>query len=115
MINESKVRAISDIQSLLSFMYDELDWVLPPEPTLDEVTFDWTGTELNLSDDISRRLQGGVVRQLRPLQEGQPWGIFLVHFSGSRVYTTALRQVLRRLVAKKPDIPAWQCANILFI
>ena len=119
MIREDKVRTISNIQSLLSFMSDELDWVLPPEPTLDEVTFDWTGTELNISDDISGRLQDGVVRQLRPLQEGQPWGIFLVDFAGPRVYTTALRQVLRRLVpsrrASRPDMPAWQCENILFI
>jgi hypothetical protein len=118
MISENKVRTISNIQSLLSFMSGELDWVLPPEPTLDEVTFDWTGAELNLSDDISRRLQSGVVRQLRPLREGQPWGIFFIDFAGSRVYTTALRQVLRRLVpsrrAARPDMPAWQCEKHTF-
>ena len=73
-IAESKVRAIIDIQSLLSFMSDELDWALPQKPTLDEVTFDLTGTELNLSGDVSRRLQDGVIRQLRPSEKGNPGG-----------------------------------------
>jgi len=119
MITEDKVRVIHSIEQLLSFMRDELDWLLPPQSSLEEVTFDWTGTELKLSDDISLRLQDGVVRQLRPLQDGQPWGVFLVDFAGPRVYATALRQVLRRLVparrTSRPDMPAWQCENILFI
>lgn len=115
MIPEDKVRDIKDTQSLLYFMNSELGWELPLEADVDELTFEWTGAELSLGDDISGKFEGGVVKELRLLRGDQPWGIFLVDFTGSRVYTTALRQVLRRLVAKKPDIPAWQCENILFI
>ncbi len=115
MIPEDKVRDIKDTQSLLYFMNSELGWEFPLEADVDELTFEWTGAELSLGDDISGRFEGGVVREFRPLRGDQPWGIFLVDFTGSRVYATALRQVLRRLVAKKPDIPAWQCENILFI
>jgi len=115
LIPEDKVRNIKDTQSLLYFMNSELGWEFPLEADVDELTFEWTGAELSLGDDISGRFEGGVVKELRPLRGDQPWGIFLVDFTGSRAYTTALRQVLRRLVAKKPDIPAWQCENILFI
>ena len=115
MIPEDKVRDIKDTQSLLYFMNNELGWEFPLEVDVEELTFEWTGAELSLGDDISGRFEGGVVKEFRPLRGDQPWGIFLVDFTGSRVYATALRQVLRRLVAKKPDIPAWQCENILFI
>ena len=116
MIPEDKVRDIKDTQSLLYFMNSELGWEFPLEADVDELTFEWTGAELSLGDDISGRFEGGVVREFRPLRGEQPWGIFLVDFAGSRVYTTALRQVLRRLVAqKKPDMPAWRCDDILFI
>jgi len=87
-------------------MNSELGWEFPLEADVDELTFEWTGAELSLGDDISGKFEGGVVKEFRPLRGDQPWGIFLVDFTGSRVYTTALRQVLRRLVAKKPDIPA---------
>ena len=110
MITEDKVRVIHSIEQLLPFMRDELDWQLPPQSTLEEVTFDWTGAELNLSEDATHRLKGGIVRQLRPLREGQPWGVFLVEFADSRVYQTALRQILRRLVpsrrSSRPDLPS---------
>jgi len=119
MIPEDKVRSIGDTQSLLSFMSKELDWELPSPAAIDELTFEWTGTELSLSDDIACKFKGGAIKQIQPLRKGQPWGIFLVDFAGSRVYTTALRQVLRRLVpsrrAQKPDMPAWYCQNMLFI
>lgn len=115
MIPEDKVHDIKDTQSLLHFLNSELGWEFPLEADVDELTFEWTGAELSLGDDISGKFEGGVVKELRPLRGDQPWGIFLVDFAGSRAYTTALRQVLRRLVAKKPDIPAWQCENILFI
>jgi len=119
MIPEDKVRAIHSTEQLLSFMHDELDWQLPPQPILEEVTFDWTGAELNLSEDAVRRLRGGVVRQLRPFKEGQPWGVFLVEFADSHVYRTALRQILRRLVpsrrSSRPDLPSWHWENLLFI
>lgn len=119
MISEDKVRSIGDTQSLISFMSKELDWELPSPAAIDELTFEWTGTELSLSDDIVYKLKGGSIKQIQPLRREQPWGVFLVDFAGSRVYTTALRQVLRRLVpsrrAQKPDMPAWHCQNILFI
>ena len=119
MISEDKVRTIHSTEHLLSFMRDELDWPLPSAPILDEVTFGWTGAELNLSEETTQRFQDGIVKQLRPFREGQPWGVFLVEFASPRVYRTALRQILRRLVpsrrSSRPELPSWHCENLLFI
>ena len=117
-IREESVRSVHDIETLLSFLGEELDWPLPPQPTLEEVTFEWNGTELNLSEDTSRRLKGGVVRQIRPFRDGQPWGIFLIEFTGPKVYISTLRQILSRLVSSRrsrSDLPAWHCENLLFL
>jgi len=119
MITEEKVHAIDDTQSLLAFMSEELDWDLPSPATVDELTFEWTGTELNLSENVACKLKSGSIKQIQPFRKGQPWGIFLIDFATPHLYTTALRQVLRRLVpsrrTQKPNIPAWQSENLLFI
>jgi type I restriction-modification system DNA methylase subunit len=119
MITEDKVHDIRDVQSLLTFMSEELDWQLPSPASVDELTFEWTGSELNLSEDVTRKLKSGSIKQIQPLREGQPWGIFLIDFATPHLYTTALRQVLRRLVPsrriQKPNVPAWHCDNLLFI
>lgn len=100
-------------------MRDELRWPLPQESPGEELTFDWSASELRVSEAHASRLRDGVVRQLRPLrEEGQPWGIFLVEFTDERVYRTALRQVLRGLVpSRRRDsaLPAWRHENLLFI
>jgi len=118
-ISEEKVRSITDSNSLFAFMSRELGWELPSPATVDELTFEWTGSELNLSEDVTCKLKSGRIRQIQPLRDGQPWGIFLVDFATPHVYTTALRQLLRRLVRSRrmqsPNVPAWQCDDLLFI
>jgi len=118
MVPEKTVRAIRDVGSLFGFLRDELGWLLPNDATLDDVTFDWTGGELRLPQTAGQRLSGGRVRQLRPFRLDQPWGIFLVEFNDSRIYRTALRQVLRGLVPSRrrdPGLRMWHHPNLLFI
>jgi hypothetical protein len=116
MIPEEKVRAIHDVDSLLSFLGENLGWPLPPDPLLEEVTFEWAKEELNLSDDAACRLDGGVVWQVRPFRPDPPLGIFLVKFT-RRVSVNTLRSLLRHLVSKRrhPSLPQWEVEDLLFI
>jgi type I restriction-modification system DNA methylase subunit len=117
-IPEHAVRAIRDLPSLLQFLERELEWKLPPNPTAEEVTFEWSASELRLNEAAQRKLKHGSVLQLRPMTNDQPWGIFIVNFTDGQVYKTALRQVLRGLVPKRrrdSNLPAWKHENILFI
>lgn len=118
MLSDQTVQQVHDLASLLDLLREELGWPLPIEATLEDVTFDWTASELRLQEAHAARLHGGVVQQLRPLAPGQPWGVFLVEFSDGQVYRTALRQVLRGLVPHRrrdPTLPAWQHENLLFL
>ena len=38
--------------------------------TVDELTFKWTGTELNLSEDVNSKLRSGSIKQIQPLRKG---------------------------------------------
>ena len=118
MIEQQRVYSIKDLDSLLGFLREDLYWDLP-EASIDDVSFEWTGLDLNLSEDINKKLKGGLIRQLQPFATNQPWGIFVVEFATREVSIITLRQILRCFVAKRrgarPDLPAWQCENLLFI
>ena len=118
MIAEQEVHNIKGIDSLVSFLREKLNWQLP-EGDISDITFDWTGSELNLSENIHKKLRDGVVRQFQPFKNDQPWGIFVVDFVDPKVSVVSLRQMLRCLVSKKrgqsPDHPSWDLPNLLFI
>ena len=118
MIPETKVYEIQDTDSLLAFLREELNWQLP-EADIGDLTFEWTGTELNLSEDVQKKLKDGVIHQLQPFRIDQPWGVFVIDFAIPMVSVLTLRQILRRLVSKRrlqrPDVPSWKCENLLFI
>ena len=111
----SRIRTIEDCPSLIKYLRDELDWPIDPEADLDEITFDYEAEELRLSEKAAAQL---TVRQLQSLRSNQPWGIFLIEFNDTKLYRTALRQVLRGLVPNRrqsPDRTAWEHENLLFI
>ncbi|MCX6992867.1 MAG: Eco57I restriction-modification methylase domain-containing protein [Kiritimatiellaeota bacterium] len=112
-----KLRSIKTLSALIAYLRDELDWPIEADE-LDELTFDWSADQLLVSDSQARRLTAGVIRQLRPLTAGQPWGIFVVEFADDTFRRGALREILRGLVANRrrdPSLPAWQHENLLFI
>ena len=79
--NLDRLRGIKTLPQLLAYLRDDLQWPLPDNAVADEISFDWSGEDLRLSEKATQRLQGGTIRQLRSLVAGQPWGIFLVEFA----------------------------------
>lgn len=61
------------------------------------------------------------IHQLRPLQHGQPWGVFFVEFEKKKLPVIVLRRILSHLVVKKrasankANAAAWDSADLLFI
>ena len=100
MIHEAKVRGIKDIDSLITFLKEDLNWQLP-DGDISDITFDWTGTELSLSDSSLKQLKDGKIRQLQNFHDDQPWGIFIVDFATDKFLVSPVRDMLRALVSKK--------------
>ncbi len=113
--NLHNIRAFPD---LVRYLENELDWPLE-EYGFDELTFEYTPAELGLKEADAARIKA--IHQLRPLQHGQPWGIFFVEFEEKKLPVVVLRRILSHLVVKKrasanhAKTAAWNSSDLLFI
>jgi predicted helicase len=113
-----RLRAVKTFAQLIAFLRDELDWPIDQGHDEDDLTFDW-------SDDLGlkevERVSIKEIKQLRPLETGQPWGIFFVNFEKKNLPIVILRRILNALVLKKranankAQRAAWQQRDLLFI
>ena len=113
-----RLRAVKTFAQLIDFLRDELDWPIDQGHDEDDLTFDWSD-DLGLKDD--ERVAIKQIKQLRPLETGQPWGIFFVDFERKNLPIVILRRILNALVLKKrasanrAQQAAWQQRDLLFI
>ncbi len=116
-LNPNQLRDIKSFEDVIEFLTDELDWPIGAGD-LEEATFDWDPDELGLPPERVPHLAS--LRQLRPLESAQPWGIFFLEFDGPRLPLTALRRLLDKLVTKKRasgsgTLRTWKLDDLLFI
>jgi hypothetical protein len=113
-----RLRGIKTFNQLLAFLREDLDWPIENVDDEDDLTFDWSD-DLGLKDD--ERVGIKAIKQLRPLESGQPWGIFFIDFEKKRLPIVILRRVLNALVMKKraganrAERAAWKQHDLLFI
>jgi len=113
-----RLRAVKTFAQLISFLRDELDWPIDQGHDEEDLTFDWSD-DLGLKDE--ERVGIREIKQLRPLETGQPWGIFFVDFEKKHLPIVILRRILNALVLKKrasanrAQQAAWQQHDLLFI
>lgn len=113
-----RLRDIKTFKQLLAFLREELDWPIEDVEDEDDLTFDWS-EDLGLKE--SERVGIKTIKQLRPLESGQPWGIFFIDFEKKRLPIVILRRILNALVMKKraganrAERAAWKQHDLLFI
>lgn len=113
-----RLRSIRTLPSLIKYLRDELDWPIDSDDT-EALYFDYEAEELGLDSKTAVKIKE--IKQLRPLESKQPWGIFWVNFEKKRLPMVVLRRVLGNLVVKqrknanKTDRPNWQLNDLLFI
>ena len=113
-----RLKGIKTFAQLLDYLRDELDWPIEQGHDEDDLTFDWSD-DLGLKD--SERVGIKEIKQLRPLETGQPWGIFFVNFEKKQLPIVILRRILNALVMKKrtsankAQQAAWRQHDLLFI
>lgn len=116
-LNPNQLRDIRSFEDVIEYLTDELDWPIGAGD-LEEATFDWDPDELGIPAERVPHLAS--LRQLRPLETDQPWGIFFLEFDGPRLPLTALRRLLDKLVTKKRTsgsgtLRTWKLDDLLFI
>lgn len=113
-----RLRAIKTFADLTDYLRTDLDWPIEEGHDEDDLTFDWSD-DLGLKD--SERVGIREIKQLRPLETGQPWGIFFVNFEKKQLPIVILRRILNALVMKKrtsaskAQQAAWRQHDLLFI
>lgn len=114
----TQLKSIKSFPSLVNYLRDELGWEFETDE-IEDLTYDYDATDFNLDAKAAAKIDD--IKQLRPLVEGQPWGIFYLDFAGEKLSISVLRGILRGLVAKKrasanrAEMRKWQMENLLFI
>lgn len=112
------LRHVRSFDDLIRYLEDELDWPLQ-EYGFEELTYEYQAEELGLKEDEAAKVRR--IHQLRPLQHGQPWGIFFVEFEKKKLPVVVLRRILSHLVIKKrasankAGAAAWHAEDLLFV
>jgi len=112
------LRSIHNFKELVQYLEDRLGWPLQ-EYGFDDLVFEYDAEELGLKEDDAAKVKA--IHQLRPLQHGQPWGIFFVEFEKKKLPVVVLRRILSHLVVKKrasankANEAAWHAEDLLFV
>lgn len=114
----NKLLAIHNFEDLILYLEERLGWPLQ-EYGFEDLTFQYDAEELGLKDEEAAKVKA--IHQLRPLQHGQPWGIFFVEFEKKKLPVVVLRRILSHLVVKKrasankANEAAWHTEDLLFV
>ena len=113
-----QLQQIKSFPALVKYLQDELEWPVTRD-SFDDLTFDYEPEELGIDSKTAAKIEQ--IKQLRPLNTNQPWGIFFVKFEPKRLPVVALRRILSQLVikkrtsAKKSEQASWNLHDLLFI
>jgi len=113
-----RIRSIKSFPSLVKYLREELEWKID-DGDIDDLTFDYDAAELGIDKETAVKIKE--IKQLRPLVNNQPWGIFYLSFEPKRLPIVALRRILRSLVIKKREsanrsqMATWEQNDLLFI
>ncbi len=113
-----RLRSIKSFPQLVTYLRDVLDWEFDTED-VEDLTYDYSASEFGLGPKSAAKIRS--IKQLVPLVDRQPWGIFYLDFAGQGVSISALRAILRGLVAKKrasanqSEMQKWRVEDLLFI
>lgn len=117
-VDLARLRSIKTFPSLVKYLRDKLDWPIESDD-FDDLTFDYQPEELGLDAKAAVKIKE--IKQLRPLEANQPWGIFFVEFEKKKLPVVVLRRILNHLVVKKrasankAERMVWQTGDLLFI
>jgi type I restriction-modification system DNA methylase subunit len=111
-----KLKSVKDFDALVAYLRDELEWPIEVEKA-EDITFDYNPRELGIESKHAAKIKK--VKQIRPLTDSQPWGIFYVEFEPKKLPIVVLRRILRALIHSRRQIDdrlkTWDLSDLIFI
>lgn len=111
-----KLKSVKDFDTLVEYLRDELEWPIEAEDA-EDITFDYNPTELGIEKKYAAKIK--TVKQIRPLTDNQPWGLFYVEFEPKKLPVGVLRRILKALVHSRRDADdrqkRWALPDLMFI
>lgn len=108
---------VFNLETMLKYCADKLNWPIEEEwfCDIDDIVYDFTAADLGIKENEFAKIQ--FLKQLRPLVDDQPWGIFCVDFSSKHLEISALRRILRGLIPNRnnTNFKTWDYSRILFL
>ena len=110
------IKKVYDFSSAVTYCARYLNWPIDmdflDEP--DDLSYDFSAEELGINSRYYASIK--TIKQLRPLENNQPWGIFFVDFESKYLPVTVLRKIINSLVPKKKnrEHKTWAYDNLLF-
>ncbi len=98
-MSPEELKAITDFRSFIEYLREELDWDIPDDLGLEQLTYTYTAAELGLKIDAQVE-----IKQLRPiLGQQSPWGVFFIDFDKAELPVTLLRRILSSVSRRKRE------------
>ncbi len=112
-----KLRDVYDLETMLLYCSEKLQWPIDIEhfEDLDDVFFDYSPDDVGIKDEYFSKISS--LKQLRPLIEHQPWGVFSVEFIGDKFETAVLKKIIAGLIRRSRTgiNKIWDYDKLLFI
>ena len=113
------IRKVKSIEDWIRYFSENLGWYIDFDEVddIDDITYQYTAEDLGLKPESFAKVKS--LRQMAPLTNDQPWGVFCVEFEGKRFEITALRRILSTLIPRKrnqkTEFKTWNLNDLLFI
>ena len=111
-----KLKSVKDFDGLVEYLMYELDWPIEAD-NADDITFKYRPEELGIESGHAAKIK--TIKQIRPLTDTQPYGVFYIEFEPKKLPVVVLRRILRSLVTSKrgksDGMATWDMGDLLFI
>ena len=112
----SKLKKIKNFNDLIEYLREELDWPIDVEDA-EDITFDYNPKELGIEGKYATKIN--IIKQIRPLVDNQPWGLFYIEFESKNFPVVVLRRILRALIHNRRSandrMKTWNLSDLIFI
>lgn len=111
------IKDVHNLESLLIYMAENLNWDIEVDnfDIIEDFTYDFEAADIGLKDEEFSKVED--FRQLRPIFEGQPFGVFSVDFGANKLEITSLRKILSGLIPrrKNQNHAVWDKDELIFL